>query len=441
MLQEKVSRRSFLRLSSVAVASTVLAACAPAAAPAPTEKEQPPEKEAAPVTIRLIAWGNPTEVKAREATLGMFEESHPNIKVKFLHTPQNYLDKVQTMLAGGDYPDIIFLGNGDVPSFVDRGQLQELDPLIERDQLDLSDVFEMNLKLYNVDGKQYGFPVDAPSQQLFYNVTMFEEIGVEPPSSDWEDPSWNWNRFLEAARQLTNEEENRYGWQVKGGFRAWWIWVTANGGTFFNEDGTACLLNEPPAIEAFQFLADLIHVHKVAPPMDVAAEMGSAELFQSGITAMETWWPAIGRMRTNIKDFEWDVAPHPAGAAGKSCSGGGTGHTMCKFTKYPDASWEFMKFVISEPCVKKWTEIMGIVPPLKSVAYSPVFMVPDQPPKHIEVFLEGTAYLHPDPRHKKFPQARSIAESELEYLWTGERSAQEVADSMVKKINKLLQEQ
>lgn len=439
MSNHRLSRRTFLHLSAVMVGSGVLAACAPASAPSAGAGET--AKQEATTTIRLMAWGNPTEVEARKKTIEMFEAQRPDLKVNFIHTPEGYMDKLLTMLAGGDYPDVIFLGNGDIPSFVSRDQLEVLDPLIERDHVDLSDIFEMNLALYNVDGKQYGFPVDAPSQQLFYNKSMFEDAGLEPPSSDWEDPSWDWNTFLERAKALTNKENNRYGWQVKGGFRSWWIWVTANGGTFFNEEGTACLLNEPEAVEAFQFLADLIHIYEVAPPMDVAAEMGGSELFQGGITAMETWWPAIGFMRTNIGDtFVWDVAPHPAGAAGKSCSGGGTGHTLSNFSKNTDAAWEFLKFMISEPAVKEWTRIMGIVPPLKSVANSDVFLQPGQPPEHIQVFTEGTAYLHPDPRHPKFIQARTIAESELEYLWTGERNAQEVADSIVAQIDKLLSE-
>ena len=82
---------------------------------------------------------------------------------------------------------------------------------------------------------------------------------------------------------------------------------------------------------------------------------------------------------------------------------------------------------------------MGIVPPLESVAQSEVFLQPGAPPEHILVFTEGTAYLHPDPRHSQFIQARTIAESELEYLWTGERDAQEVADSLVAQVNKLLE--
>ena len=423
-----LSRRTFLR--ATAAASTV-----PALAQVATTAVHAQE----PVTIRLTAWGNPTEFRAREATIALFHESQEDILVDFIHIPDSYATKVQTMLAGGDYPDVMYIGNGWTVPYVSRGQLEPFDAYIERDMFDTSDIFEANLKLYQVDGVQYGFPLDAPNQQIFYNVTWFEEAGVPRPSSDWEDESWNWDAFLEAALALTDRDNNKWAFQVKTWFRAWWIWATANGGSFYNEDFTACVLNEPPVVEAYQFLADLIHVHQVAPPIDVAAEMGSSQLFEAGVIAMDTFWPAMGRMRTNIGDkFVWDVAPHPEGAAGKSTAGGGSGQAIPAFSENKDAAWEFVKFMASTDGVEVWTDIMGIVPPLQSVAASDVFLKPGEPPEHISVFTDGAPYLRPDPRHATFAQASQIAVSELDRLWIGQAGAQEVADSIVEQINDLL---
>lgn len=392
-----------------------------------------------PVTIRLMAWGNPTEYEARLKTIEMFHAAHPNIRVEFIHTPDEYMTKLQTMLAGRDYPDIIFLGNGDIQPFVERGQLMPIDSFIERDGFDTSDIFPTNEALYNVNGVQYGFPVDAANNQLFFNKTMFAEAGVEPPPTNIADPNWTWDTFLEKALAVTDAAKNQWGYQVNPGFRPLWIWITANGGQFFNEDGTACVVNEEPAVEALQFLADLIHVHKVAPPLDLVAELGSAEMFQSGLTAMETWWPAIGRMRTNIGNkFEWDVTVHPAGSAGFSSAGGGTGHTISAFSEHPEEAWQFLKFVISPEAVTTWTDIMGIVPPLQSVAKTDVFLKPGEPPENINAFIDGNAYLRADPRHPQFVQARSIFQIELERLWLGGTSAQEVLDKVAKEVNRLL---
>ncbi|QPC85225.1 extracellular solute-binding protein [Phototrophicus methaneseepsis] len=428
MSKYKLSRRDFLRTAATATAGMFAANAVPFVARAQDT-----------TTIRLLAWGNPTEFEAREATIAMFEEAFPNIKVEFLHTPDDYNTKLQTMLAGGDYPDVIYIGNGDVLPYVARGQFEPLDAYIERDSFDTSDIFAANLALYNVDGVQYGFPMDAPSQQLFYNVTRFEEAGVERPPSDWEDETWTWDSFLEKAIALTDKSQNKWGFQVKNDFRSNWIWITSNGGSFFNEDGTACVINEPEAVEALQFLADLIHVHEVAPPLDVASEMGSATLFESGITAMETWWPAMGRMRESIGDkFVWDVAPHPAGKAGKSTAGGGSGQVISAFSPNKDAAWEFVKFMATTEAAEKWTEIMGIVPPLQSVAESDVYLQPGQPPEHISVFTEGAPYLHPDPRNAAFTQASQVMITELDRLWIGQADAQEVADTIVEKVNDLL---
>ncbi len=428
MTKMGLTRRDFLKISAATAASTSLAGLA-----------RLPVMAQDPVTIRLIAWGDDTEVEARRQTIAMFEEANPGIKVDFLHTPSDYMTKLQTMLAGGDYPDAIYLGNGDAPAFVQRGQLLPIDSYIARDNLDLSDIFPANLALYNVDGVQYGFPADAPSQQIFYNKNLFQAAGVDVPPSDWADETWTWDAFLEKAIAVTNVDKNQYGFQVKAGFRFWWVWITANGGNFFSDDGSACVLNSPESVEALQFLADLIHVHKVAPTMDVASELSSGSLFEAGVTAMEPYFPAIGYMRSHIGDkFDWDVAPHPAGKAGKSCAGGGTGTMIAANAPHPEEAWEFLKFMISHDAVEKWTEVMGIVPPLKSVADSDVFLTPGQPPEHIKVFTDGAPFLRPDPREPAFVQARTIAETELQRLWLGGVTAQEVADSVVDQVNRLL---
>ena len=204
------SRRDFLKMSAAAAAGTTLVSQLPYYRALAQD----------PVNIRLLAWGDDTEVSAREATLALFHEQNPGIRVEFVHVPNaDYGTKLQTMLAGGDYPDVFFLGNGDVPAYVTRGQLLGLDDRIARDSFDLSDVFPANLALYNVDEAQYGFPVDAPSQQVFYNASRFEAAGIEPPSSDWTDESWTWDAFLEKAIALTDAENNLWGWQVKTGFR------------------------------------------------------------------------------------------------------------------------------------------------------------------------------------------------------------------------------
>lgn len=395
------------------------------------------------VTLRLMAWGNPTEVKAREVTLRRFEELHPNIKVEFIHTPQNYLEKLQTMMAAGDPPDVFFLGNGDYPWFAEAGQLMPLDSLIKRDKFDLSDVIPTALKLYNYKGKQYGFPVDFPNQELFYNVTLFKNAGLNLPPSSWNDTSWTWKRFLEYAQKLTIRDSSgrvkQWGFRVDTSFRGWWVWVSTNGGEMFSKDGKKCLLSQPAAVGAFQFLQDLIYKYKVAPTIELANTLGGYDMFLGGNLAMTTYWPAIGYMRENIKSFEWDVTFHPFKIR-KACAGGGTGHFISSSTKHPEEAWTLLKWLISEEYVKIWTDIMGIVPPLKSVANSSIFKKPNLPPKNIMIFVEGGKYLRRDPLHPKFKEVVQLISPDLDFIWLGKAPANKILSDIANKVDKVLQQ-
>jgi hypothetical protein len=78
--------------------------------------------------------------------------------------------------------------------------------LIARDHFDTSDINQQVYQLYNVDGNQYGFPIDAPSQQFYHNVTAFQEAGQPLPSYDWKDTSWNWEAFVASAQKLVKHD-------------------------------------------------------------------------------------------------------------------------------------------------------------------------------------------------------------------------------------------
>ena len=475
----RLSRRQALSFTGLTLASAVLAACAGGAPPAPTAAPVRPATAAQPTaagqsagpakptpganptsaakptaaapaatngqtaTLHLLAWGDPQETKARGFQIQAFEADNPTIKMIFDHTPTaDYLTKLNTMLASGDVPDVIYIGNGDMWRYASLGSLLPLTPLIQRDNFDTTQIYEKILKLYEVDGVQYGFPADAPSQQLFHNTSMFQATGAALPSYDWKDPNWNWNAFLESAKKLTQPAANgqaaKYGFVVQTGFRAWWIWVVANGGQMFNADNTKCLLDQDPSVEAFQFLADLIHKYKVAPRVDANTTQLPYDQFTGGRLGMLTYWPALELTRQNMKVGQWDVAPHPQGKVGKASSGGGTGHHIGKASKYPEQAWTFLKWTLGTKGANIWVQYMGIVSPVKAIDQTDAFLQPGKPPKHIKVFLDGLDYLAADPRHPKFPQVINAVSKNLDDLWNGNKNAKQALTAAVQDANKAI---
>jgi len=127
------------------------------------------------------------------------------------------------------------------------------------------------LKSMSYKGSIYGVPQYAVVVLMYYRTDLFEEYNLTPPTL--EDPL-TWEEFLNAAERLTIDENDDgkpevYGTLVMGkrhpvpalGFMDW---MKQAGGSVFGEDGSVTI-DEAPAVDALQFMVDMIYKYKVAP--------------------------------------------------------------------------------------------------------------------------------------------------------------------------------
>lgn len=434
-------------------AGVVLAACG-----GPGSGQTAPAGGAAPaaglqsgVTVSFFHGGTDPDGESREEILKRFEQKYPGIKTEHLFTPDSTGAKLDALISAGTAPDVFYVGNGaDVTTKAAKGVLYDLTPLAKRDKFDTSDFFDSAVALYHICSKQYAYPIDFPNQELYYNVDLFEQAGVKPPPGSWTDTSWTFDRFLDAAKRLTKEGApggTQWGY-ITGvtGFRNWWVWVAANGGEVFDKDLKTCTLDDPAAVEAFQFLQDLIFKYRVLPNLDDAkAAGGNLNGFTGGRAAMSTLPPWLGQVRRDLKQ-RWDVAPHPRGNSSKArwaCAGGGTGLAMASPAvggKHINEAWELLKFSEQPAQVETYIRAVGIVPPLKSVANSPAFADPSQPPQSIKVFVDGAQYLRPDPSIVRWDDITRAINEELAHLWDNSQNARTVAGNIKRKVDSILAE-
>jgi ABC-type glycerol-3-phosphate transport system substrate-binding protein len=117
--REGLSRREFLRragqMSLGAAGLSLLAACggtpaAPATGGAATAAPAAPAQGgSAQVTISMMGWGSILEKENVQKGLDLFQSKNPDVKVNWLHTPnEEYDTKLKTMLAGGTPPDVFW---------------------------------------------------------------------------------------------------------------------------------------------------------------------------------------------------------------------------------------------------------------------------------------------------------------------------------------------
>ena len=144
-----------------------------------------------------------------------------------------------------------------------NGLLLPLDRFSGAEEADLTQEFYPSvLNQYRIDGVQYALPVGAMPLMLYYDAEHFAERGVSPP-----DASWDWNNLAENAVELTTRKADgtvaRWGLVARGERIFWALWQ--NEATLVDMDTLQCGLQAPAAVEALQFVHDLMHKHRVSP--------------------------------------------------------------------------------------------------------------------------------------------------------------------------------
>lgn len=394
-------------------------------------------------TIRYAFWGVPEEVEVQEQLKAAFEEQNPDITVELDHVSDAgaFASNMLTQIAGGNAPDVFYLGEATVASFAHRGVLADLMPYVERDGIDLEQYVDATVQpLVNENNEMYAFPKDNTAMMVYYNKRLFDEAGVEYPSSDW-----TWEDMRAAAEALTireNGQIRQYGIDYGAGWTTYMPTAYSNGGSLFNEDFTASTYSDPATAEAIQMIADLwLKEPAVAPSPEAFADMGlnGTDLFLSGRLAMQLngRWNAFF-----IRDLEdeWGVAPMPTIKEPKSASLFVT-LAVPENSKNKDAAWEFVKFVVSEEGQRINSPTGLGLPVIEELLNDgSTWLLEDESPENADVYLESlTERAEPFPFHPQWSETiDEIAARELDAVWRGEATAAEAGERIDQQIGAVL---
>ncbi len=140
-----------------------------------------------------------------------FEAENEHITIELVTIPQDEMDqRLSTMLAGGNAPDVWSpnWSRSGFGTYQQRDALLDLTGYIEQDIDFLEGIPQELMELYSVDGRSYGIPMLNMGTYLFYNKDIFDEAGVDYPTTDWEDTNWEWNSLVEKAISLTENIDN-----------------------------------------------------------------------------------------------------------------------------------------------------------------------------------------------------------------------------------------
>jgi len=336
-----------------------------------------------PVTLRWAMWsGSPDETKIWQGLADEVKRKHPNITVKLETTTfPNYWDKLQTQLASETQADILGMQAARMPGFAARGALQPMQEQIDANPgVEFKDFFPVIENGLSFRDEVHALAYDLGPPVLYYNRDVFRQAGVEPPPPD--EPM-SWEEFRAKARDLTDRAERRFGY-VQSPTVDWLIpWIWSGGGDYMNADASASTLDSPESRAALQFLSDLwVKDRSAAPITDLANPNSGVERFSSGRVGMHMDGPwQIVNIRAN-SDFDWDVAPIPAGPAGSIGWANGSGFGISKVTKNADAAFKAISVITGKAALAGLTKAGRGYPARQSAV--PIFEG-ERPPRNAGV--------------------------------------------------------
>lgn len=299
------------------------------------------------VELTFTGWeASPLETEAVKNGIEIFEQQHPNIKVNYTSglSGAEYTAKLLTSAASNTLPDVMFMQSIDYRTFASKGIIMDVTDKFDS-EFPLDDFIDSSRQIMDINGKVYGVSSCTVQPIIYYNKDLFDEAGVEYPSSDPEN-CWTIDEFREVAKKLTHDDiYGCYGMELDG---MWPALTNANGGHYFNEDYTEPNFNTPENKEIFEIIKAIREEDGSSPDASTLDNVGmtAVQMLQTGKIGMlcDGSWALqeIAASGMNV-----GMAPLPSF---KQASSSGQAHLHCisSQTKHPEEAWEFVKFLSSE---------------------------------------------------------------------------------------------
>ncbi len=244
-------------------------------------------------------------------------------------------------MAAGTAPDVMSIHGAFFIPMAANGSLLPLDDFVKQDTaFNFADFYPSLTQQCRYQGKLYSMPRYTSVYALFYNKDEFDAAGVKYP-----DAFWTWDDYLAAARKLTvnstDPAKQRYATLIDFWGSRIYPWIWSAGGEVLDASQKKCLLDQPEAQQALQFLVDLRLKYGYCPPSTQAEKKQSILAFTTGKVAMfQTGAWDIQAMRAT-RGLHWGVAPLPKKKQHATLLGM-ENYAIYAKTKHPKEAWELL---------------------------------------------------------------------------------------------------
>ncbi|MEU5718835.1 extracellular solute-binding protein [Streptomyces sp. NPDC020403] len=355
----KLSARMAVPAAALVLAGLTATACAPQTSDTASGAD---EKSG---TLRVWLFqevGNKPKEKVVDAAVAAFEKSHKGAEVEVEYIPVD--TRAQRIKAAFNdpksAPDLVEYGNTDTAGYVKDGGLADVSKEFAAWD-EAEDIDPAAKQSVTVGGKVYGAPLFVGVRALYYRTDVFEDLGIQPPTSQTE--------LISTAKKIHKEKPGLYGLAVGGAYTYGampFIW--AHGGELADETGVTyeSAINSEKARTGIEAYTSLFGDDN-CPAAKCAAMGGNATVtaFASGKAAM-----AIGgdfshaAVEAGAVKGKYAVVPLPGVEKGSIAPAfaGGNNIGVLRSSAHRTLAVDLMKALTGKKTQAEMFDAMGFLP-------------------------------------------------------------------------------
>ncbi len=379
-------------------------------------------------------WSSPLRRNAIRRVIGICGQELPDIKVNETAKPFGDIWTANTaaVAAQSGMPDVIVSDRPKLPADAANNIYTDLQSWADRDGVSPDDFWPFTWKQTLYQGHTYGIPFETDVRVLYYNKSIFKEVGLDP-----DKPPKTWAELEQYADRLDRRNPDgtwaRIGFFPLQGNVSPEIWGYANDVQWITPDGKP-EINTPRAVETPEWVKkwvdryggwdkiqefrstfqsppnDAFMSGKVAMVVDINGYASQLNFFNPQYTA-----PDGKKSR-----LEWGVSDMPYNTKQASWSGG-FALSIPRGAKNAEAAWEFIKCATGVKGAASWSRDTYAMSANIKAARDPQLMADPV----WQFFLQAMEYSTGGNYLEKYPNWGEQLSQRYEKVWRGELSAQQ----------------
>ncbi len=354
------------------------------------------------------------EAEMLEDTIASYNASQDKYEVIGLSVPDE--SKIKVSYGSGDGPDITDSFSSAVSTYYDQGILMNLNEYIEAANYDLSVFPDAMIDCCTVDGNVVALPINVMNYMMYYNVDMFKDAGLEPPTTI--------DELLDIAEKMTvmnGDTMEVLGFPVYPYAYYLDAAVYACGGSYTQDGETLNVDNEGfrKAVEILKAYYDKYGYDTISAFQTAGSWLDATDPFINGKQALRydgSW--LVDFINNYAPDLNYEALPIPTMTADDASVAviSSSIFYIPYSAKCPDGAFDFMAYLVGPEGAKGFLTASCNVP-----AHAGLYADPDMAaikcfPEFFAAIEGGTAVL---PTFPNWSQCSSLISDAVEQVVVG----------------------